>query len=103
MKDEKKSPVGQNRFNTTFLSEQDKPTTPIECELDNTLEKITKIVAHDMRENLRVILGFIDLLDERYRSKLDDSFDVYLYYIREAGDKLNDVAEFLIEECEKGD
>lgn len=64
-------------------------------------EELTKVTAHDMREHLRIILGFMDLLNDKYHSKFDAEFDTYLYYISEAGNKLKDVADELIEKCER--
>jgi len=64
-------------------------------------EEVTKVTAHDMREHLRLILGFIELLNEKYHSKFDAEFDAYLYYITDSGNKLKDVADDLIEKCEK--
>lgn len=66
-------------------------------------EKITKITAHEMREHLRTILGFIDLLDGRYRSKNDEEFDTFLYYIKDSGNKLKATAELLMDACERDD
>ena len=64
-------------------------------------EVLTKVTAHDMREHLRLILGFIALLDDRYRSKIGPEFDTYLYYIVDSGNRLKDVADDLIETCEQ--
>ena len=66
-------------------------------------ERITKITAHDMREHLRTILGFVALLDDRYRSKNDEEFDTFLYYIKDSVNKLKDTAESLMDACERDD
>lgn len=65
--------------------------------------KVANITGHDMREHIRIILGFMDLLDKRYRSKLDSEFDTYLYYIKDSGNRLRHVADDLMELCEKGE
>ena len=64
-------------------------------------EKITGLVAHDMRENLYIILGFINLLNDRYKPGkiVDDDFEKFLYYISDCGEKLKDMAELLITTC----
>ena len=64
-------------------------------------EKMTGLVAHDMRENLHIILGFIDLLDYRYKdgSIIDEDFNKFMYYISDSGTKLKNTAELLIKIC----
>lgn len=69
-------------------------------------KEVAKMTGHDMQEHLRIILGFMDLLDTRYRSRFDNEFDTYLYYIKDSGAKLRHVADDLIRLCEnekKGD
>jgi signal transduction histidine kinase len=79
------------------MREQD---TDLKENLDK-FEEITKLVAHDMRENLHIILGFIDLLDGRYQigDDVDDGFKEFVFYISECGEKLKTMAELLIDMC----
>ena len=79
------------------MREQD---SDLKANLDK-FEKITGLVAHDMRENLHIILGFIDLLDYRYKdgSIIDEDFNKFMYYISDSGTKLKNTAELLIKIC----
>jgi ligand-binding sensor protein len=68
-------------------------------------KKITNLVAHDMRENLHIILGFIALLDDRYKTGVvvDEDFEKFVFYISDCGEKLKNTAELLIDEFEMDD
>ena len=68
-------------------------------------EKITNLVAHDMRENLHIVLGFIDLLGDRYKfgDVVDDDFRKFVFYVSDCGEKLKDMSELLIDICGEDD
>ena len=75
-----------------------------DVELRETLDKfatINGIVAHDMRESLSTILGFIKLLDNRYGATENDEFRDFVSYIVTYGEKLKRTSEVLIDACEK--
>jgi len=75
-----------------------------DIELKETLDKFTTIngiVAHDMRESLSTILGFIKLLDNRYGATENDEFRDFVSYIVTYGEKLKNTASLLIDACEK--
>jgi len=75
-----------------------------DIELKETLDKFTTIngiVAHDMRESLSTILGFIKLLDNRYGATENDEFRDFVSYIVTYGEKLKKTASLLIDACEK--
>jgi ligand-binding sensor protein len=63
-------------------------------------EAITNITAHNIREDLHIILGFINLLDDRYTLDIDDDFKKFMFYITEYSEKLKNTAELLIDICE---
>lgn len=48
------------------------------------LEEFTYIVSHDLREPLRQIKSFTDLLVKRYRGHLDRRADQYIHYITDS-------------------
>lgn len=72
---------------------------------DNLLknEKITDIIAHNIKEELLIILGFIELLDDRYCNKMDDDFQKFIFYIVEYGEKLRETTDLLVRTVGKGD
>lgn len=62
--------------------------------------KIMEIVAHNVREELLIILGFIKLLDDRYGPEMDTDFKKFVFYIVEYSERLKEMAELLIDICE---
>lgn len=65
--------------------------------------EIINTLSHDIREDLRIILGFIALLDDRYNNDLtkDADFRKFIFYIVEYGQKLQETNEKLIKMCEE--
>lgn len=61
------------------------------------LEQFAFIASHDLQEPLRTITGFINLLKERYRGKLDDKADRYLQFISESSDRMKILIKELLD------
>jgi len=57
--------------------------------LNAELKQFAYIASHDMREPLRSIGAFSSLLQRRHGSKLDDSGNEYLTFIRDAVDRMS--------------
>lgn len=71
--------------------------------LKNNLEKfnrITGIVAHDLRESLSIIIGYTTLLGDRYGSDGEEEFIKFVGYITEYSSKLKETMGILIDMCE---
>jgi len=60
------------------------------------LNKITNITAHEMKEDLGMIIGYSDLINRRY-SDNDDKLSDFVYQLYETSQKLLDVTEKLID------
>ncbi|MDH3328360.1 MAG: ATP-binding protein [Desulfobulbaceae bacterium] len=71
----------------------------VELERSNQdLQQFANIVSHDLLEPLRTVSSFVQLLDRRYKGKLDDKADTYINFIVEGTDHmyrlLNDLLAF---------
>lgn len=60
-----------------------------ESEDTNLLEQLTHILSHDLKEPLRNIASFSNLLKRRYAKKVDNEAKEYLKFISSGADKIN--------------
>ncbi len=61
------------------------------------LERFAYISSHDLQEPLRTMVTFSQLLDRRYRGRLDKDADEYLHYITGAGRRMQRLITDLLE------
>jgi len=52
------------------------------------LEQFAYVASHDLREPLRKIKSYTELLEQRYKSQLDERADKYIYYIVDGASRL---------------
>ena len=70
----------------------------LELEQSNRdLEKFSYAVSHDLREPLRSISGFIQLLSKRYHGSLDASADHYIERLNSAAGRMQDMITHVLE------
>lgn len=60
------------------------------------LQQFADVVSHDLREPLRAITGFVELLQMKYKDKLDAKANTYIEYIMSGGKKMSNLINVLL-------
>ena len=55
---------------------------------NSELEKFAYVSSHDLQEPLRMITSYLQLLQRRYQSNLDDKADKYIYFAVEGASRI---------------
>lgn len=64
---------------------------------NSDLEQFAYVASHDMREPLRAITGFMALLSERYKGRLDEKADKYITYAVNGAKRMDELLSALLE------
>lgn len=63
---------------------------------NESLEQFAHVAAHDLREPLRVIAGFSELLGRKYKGRLDKNADEYIYFITDGAQRMQKLVDDLL-------
>ena len=61
------------------------------------LQQFAYIASHDLQEPLRAISGFTELLEKRYKGKIDEKADMYINFIVDGTKQMHQIIQDLLE------
>lgn len=70
---------------------------------NSELERFSYIASHDLKEPLRMVMNFSQLLSERYGDKLDETAKEYIRFSVDAAKRMHQLVEDLLEYARLGD
>ncbi|MGE5410722.1 MAG: ATP-binding protein [Clostridiales bacterium] len=66
-------------------------------ESNKELQSFAYVTSHDLKEPLRMISGFMDLLSRKYKGKLDEQAEMYIHYAVDGAKRLNKMVSDILE------
>lgn len=87
------------KVNTELIEQQAKlEGYTRELEISNAeLEQFAYIASHDLQEPLRMVRGFLELLEKKYESQLDDKARNYIHYAVDGAERMRKIILDLLE------
>lgn len=91
----------ENYFEHSLVAEETHPELlSLREELSSItkeLDQFTYIVSHDLQAPLRMVTGFLELLEKKYEDKLDDQAKLYIGYAVKGAEKMKRLIFDLLE------
>ncbi len=88
----------ENTFKIAVVDITERKKTEDELKRSNDeLQQFAYVASHDLQEPLRTISSFTQLIERRYRGKLDEDADEFIEYIVEASQRMQQMILDLLE------
>lgn len=71
-------------------------------QLNKSLEQFANITAHDLQEPIRMVSGFLGLLDKKYSNIIDEQGKSYIYRAKDGADRMSILIKDLLEFSRSG-
>lgn len=64
---------------------------------NHELERFASVASHDLKEPLRMVINFLQLLEKRYKGSLDEKADQYIHFAVDASQRMSRLVNDLLE------
>lgn len=88
--------IENREVNSSLEKKVRQRTAEIESK-NKELEQFAYVASHDLQEPLRTISGFVELLQNQYRGRLDENADKYLGYMSQSSDRMKVLIKDLLD------
>lgn len=66
-------------------------------EKNHELERFASVASHDLKEPLRMVINFLQLLEKKYKGSLDEKADQYIHFAVDASQRMSRLVNDLLE------
>jgi PAS domain S-box-containing protein len=87
----------QRNITDRKLTEQERERLLAELARSNTeLEQFAYVASHDLQEPLRMVAGYVQLLEKKYKGALDETADKYIHFAADGAMRMQKLIEGLL-------